>query len=467
MSSRLERLRSWRPGSGWIALVAVGLIGSDLGRRVLANNDEARFPLLAQDILARGDWLWPRLNGVVYRNKPPLLAWLIALASWPGGRVTQLTAVLPSAVAAVACVLLVYAIARDLFGVRAGRVAALVAMTTQGLFFHAHLALPDVLMTCFMTASLWMLVRMGQGRPGPWWIGFYGFAGLAFWAKGPAGLLPLAVGLVHGVMTRSRRTWSLRLAPGLPLVLGIIAPWWLLGALADRRAMTDVVMVDNLAWYLPRSTGLAAVIAPLRNALVALAPWVLLAPPAIWAAVASGRRRDDRDWLRLLEIWIGVLAVLIGLSHQQRGRYYVPLVAPVSILIGWWLADAMARHEGRLIRRAFVVTWALCAVVFVAGYHQEMKRHNVARDAAGLAARIRPRLEERQVVATWGAPELPLAFYLERPVVRLRSEPQVRAVLAQEPRPVVVVSPANWASLDDEERVTAVVDVAGRRGARR
>ena len=231
MSRRSARLAGgWPPGPGWIALATAALIGVELGARALTTNDLARFPLLAQDILARGDWLWPRLNGAGYFNKPPLLAWLIALVSWPVGRVTEWTAVLPSAAAVVATVLLTYALARDLFDPETGRFAALLAMTTQGLFFSAHLTMPDALMTCFITASVWMLVRMTLDPARPWWIGFYGCAGLAFWAKGPAGLLPLAVGLVYALATRSRRRWSLRLGPGVVIVGALVALWWLLHA---------------------------------------------------------------------------------------------------------------------------------------------------------------------------------------------------------------------------------------------
>src|SRR5437773_10020767 len=98
----------------------------DLGAVVFATNDEARFPLLARDILTRGDVWFPQLNGVVYQNKPLLLAWLIALVSWPIGQVTALTSLVPSILAAIALALVVYAAARDMFGADAGRYAGLV-----------------------------------------------------------------------------------------------------------------------------------------------------------------------------------------------------------------------------------------------------------------------------------------------------------------------------------------------------
>ena len=100
---------------------SAALLFFDFGRRVLATNDETRFPMLARDILARGDWLLPRLNGAPYLNKPPLYAWLIALGSRPGGAVTQATAAVPSLLAAVGVVLVTAWLGRRGGGSRSSR----------------------------------------------------------------------------------------------------------------------------------------------------------------------------------------------------------------------------------------------------------------------------------------------------------------------------------------------------------
>ena len=59
----------WRAAL-WVTAAAVLMAAIDLGRRILATNDEARFAMLAQDVLTRGAWLFPELNGVAYNNKP-------------------------------------------------------------------------------------------------------------------------------------------------------------------------------------------------------------------------------------------------------------------------------------------------------------------------------------------------------------------------------------------------------------
>ena len=151
----------------------------ELGRRIYANNDDARFAVLAQDVLSHGFRLFPDLNGVPYYNKPALLAWLIALASWPAGAVSQLTAALPSAVAGVGLAFVVYALGRGMFGADAGRYAALVAVATQGFFLQARLPLPDMLMTLFITTVLWHFWCITRSAAhAAHWVGFYGFTSL-------------------------------------------------------------------------------------------------------------------------------------------------------------------------------------------------------------------------------------------------------------------------------------------------
>ena len=76
-------LSSRPPLAGWapvavVLAVSAALLGFDLGARVLATNDEARFPMMARDIVSNGHWLLPEISGVPMLNKPPLHAWLIA-----------------------------------------------------------------------------------------------------------------------------------------------------------------------------------------------------------------------------------------------------------------------------------------------------------------------------------------------------------------------------------------------------
>jgi 4-amino-4-deoxy-L-arabinose transferase-like glycosyltransferase len=332
-----------------IALIAALVAAIDLGRRILATNDEARFALLAQDMLSRGAWLFPRLNDVGYHNKPLLQAWLIALGSLPFGHVTQLTAVLPSALAGVGTVLVVYAIGHSMFGTEAGRFAALVALTTQGWFLHARLPMPDMLLTFAIGSSLAVFWRVVARRPGPNWVAFYALVGLAFWTKGAAGLIPLVAALVYAIATRRRGRWrDLHLVAGVAIVAALVAPWWIMQELGSAEAVRAVVADDYAGWYVPRAPTLALLAGPLQNVVGILFPWVLVGPVVLWQA-ARRLRRDgiEREALEVLLVWSAVAIGCVAVSEQQRLRYYLPLVPSAALLVGWWAATTATREPER------------------------------------------------------------------------------------------------------------------------
>src|SRR2546425_41945 len=118
---------------GALLVLAVPFLFFDLGVRVLATNDETRFPMLARDILAGGHWLLPCLNGTAHLNKPPLYAELIALVSWAAGAVTPATVALTSLLAALGVVGLTSWIGHRLFNAEAGLAAGLIVLTTYGV----------------------------------------------------------------------------------------------------------------------------------------------------------------------------------------------------------------------------------------------------------------------------------------------------------------------------------------------
>src|SRR5262249_60228230 len=151
--SRRTRLAAWAP----FAIVIVrsaALFGLHLGRRVLATNDEARFPVMARDILANAHWLLPETSSGPMLNKPPLHAWLIALAAWPAGRVSQRAAVVPSFLGALVVVMLTCWIARRLFEPGVALVAGGMVATTAGMYALPRSPVPDMTLACGIVAAV-------------------------------------------------------------------------------------------------------------------------------------------------------------------------------------------------------------------------------------------------------------------------------------------------------------------------
>jgi 4-amino-4-deoxy-L-arabinose transferase-like glycosyltransferase len=337
-----------------VGAVALLLTTTDLGRRTFTNNDEARFPVLAQQMIESGQWLLPSLNGSPYVNKPPLLAWLIALLSSLFGEVSPLTAVLPSAAAGLATVFIIYRLGTELWNVTAGRYAAVIAATTQGLHFYERLAMPDMLLTAFGTGSVWALIRMYRRPEGHAWIAFYAALAGGFWVKGPAGLMPLAFAVVFAVARRGVRPvgW-LRFGRGLVTLGLLIAPWWVMAAFREAPALQRTVTFDYLLWYLPRQLSLLFFVTPVQHTLSLVFPWAWFLPFALYDAWRFGRGRgSERDAVTFVLAWATAVFIMVFPSQQQRIRYHLPLVPPLALLLGWWLA-------GVSLKRRTVTLWPL------------------------------------------------------------------------------------------------------------
>ena len=520
LTAREERpvTRSERSTLLRVAAAAIVMVAIDFGRRILATNDEARFAMLAHDMLSRGAWMFPQLNGVAYNAKPPMLAWLIALASWPGGQVTQVTAALPSALAAVGTALVVFAAGRGAFGSTAGWFAALATVSTQGWFLHARLPMPDMLVTFCITLAVAFLWPIAQGRPGHWWLGFWLSMVTAFWTKGAAALLPLVVAVSWGLLARPAGWWrALRPGPGLALFAALVAPWWIGKLWTQSEAMREVVVADNLMWYLPRT--FAVLLGPPQHLVGILFPWVLVLPLAAWrAAIAIKRREPERTALAFVIVWSLVLLVCLGISEQQRLRYYLPIVSPAALLIGWWGARAVGRavddtrvpwrvyavvglvlalataaaalarpswiHRAHVafptstreiavmavgiglmvvvlgygvrrgqVRRVFALA-CLGSAAWVAGwYHWELERSNAAYDYPRVRSEVRRLLPEDPVVATWGVYDLPMSFYLGQPVLPVHSRGDLDRIMAGHPRGSAVLTEAALAEVPDRARL--------------
>src|SRR5438105_14903249 len=85
-------------------LLAAVLAFSGLGARPLISPAEARYALIAREMLEKGDWIQPHFNHARYYEKPPLTYWAVA-ASYRLFGFTEFASRLPSALAYIGTVL--------------------------------------------------------------------------------------------------------------------------------------------------------------------------------------------------------------------------------------------------------------------------------------------------------------------------------------------------------------------------
>ncbi len=401
-------------GGGPLVLLTVSalLLFFDFGARVLATNDETRFPMLARDILVNGNWALPQIGGVPHLNKPPLYAWLVALAAWPGGEVTQSSALWPSLLAGVGVILATSWIGWRLWGRAVGLTAGFIVLTMHGVFTLARAPMPDMMLSFVLTAAIAAFVaaefdgrRLGLAL-------FYALLGVGFWTKGPAALMGIVIVVAFTVRTAGWRGLSrLALPTGLLLIGAMVAPWVVLGAMVGgEQFVQDIVLTDWLWWYLPIGQWSWRLITePIAQTLAILLPWSPLLPFAVVSALRTTDQTAARKVAFLL-VWAGVVFLLIGVSEQQRMRYYLPLCPPIAVLIALW-------SHRLTVRRRQVLGLALAALVLVglvAWQLADNARHNARTDLRALGASA---VRVDTPIYAVEVPELVLAFYLGRPAV--------------------------------------------------
>ncbi len=398
-------------GPAALLALTVLLLFFDFGVRVLATNDETRFPMLARDILAHGNWVLPQIGGVPHLNKPPLYAWLVALGAWPGGGVTQSSALWPSLMAAIGVVIATAWIGRRLWNRAIGLTAGFIVVTMHGVFTLARAPMPDMMLCFVLTAAMAAFVAAEFDGRRLALVVFYVLIGVGFWTKGPAALLGLAIVAVFTVRTGGwRRLRRLALPGGLALIVLIIAPWWVLGATAGgEQFVQDILVTDWLLWYLPVGRWSWRMLTePVVQPLAILLPW---SPLLLLAVVSAGGTKDQMSAkpLTLLLVWFSTVLVLVGVSEQQRMRYYLPLCPPAAVLIAVWYHGLVVRHR-KVVGAAAA---ALVTVGLIVWQVADDVRHNARTELGALELRAVTRDAPLYVVEV---PDLVLAFYLDRSV---------------------------------------------------
>ena len=219
--------RLLRSPAAWIAALALVLSLLLLGHRGIWDPDEGRYTNVALNMLDSGDWLNPhRSSEVGHWTKPPLTYWAIASSVAVFGE-NAWAARLPAALSYLLCVWLAFRIARRL-APGSELQAALVYATMLFPIGAAQLITTDYVLAACEALAMWGFVeaRFGAGRPRRWlllmWTGF----ALAFLAKGPPGLLPLAAVAVFDLTFRERRAPSAFHWSGLLLFVALATPWY-------------------------------------------------------------------------------------------------------------------------------------------------------------------------------------------------------------------------------------------------
>jgi 4-amino-4-deoxy-L-arabinose transferase-like glycosyltransferase len=349
IARRLELLASPPVAIPIILALGILLFIVNLGGAPLYTKGEPREAVTIFDIVHGGGVILPLRAGVEIPSKPLLMHWLAALVSLLAGGVTEWTVRLPSALCAIAGMLVTYMYVLRLFEARGALFSAVMLGTAFQYLQAGTGSRVDMTLTLFMSVAFFEFLAIAEGLSNRTTLLYFAIA-LAVLTKGPIGAaLPAMVAIAW--ITLARR-WSvfrrLHLARGI-VIVGLIGGGWYIAAIVSGGAafVNKQILGENL-YRLIGHTGVnhghAHPFYYEEGALLAgFLPWTPIALIAGLQALRRPRRLDPR--LGYLCVWFLVVLVFYNLPQSKRGVYLLALFPAMTTIVALYLSDAISHRE--------------------------------------------------------------------------------------------------------------------------
>ncbi len=342
--------------------------------------DEHFYYESARRMLRSGDIVTPRYLGEERFQKPILFYWLVMLSFRLCG-VAWWSARLPSVVLGGITAVLVYLIARKLFGVRQGIVAGFVLPSIPLFYRYARLALPETTLTLFVTAALFFFVTAlaEQRYFFVYALNFFTVCALAFLVKGPVGIiLPLLIAAAVCLYARRRVffTWG-AVGAGLLIFAAITIPWFYLIYARYGQTYASYVWSREIIQRLGYGRATPFAVECIKGigyyaavVMTRLAPWSFFLPAAcVMAATTRNRRNKEMPlatYLMLACLWCGIVFFFFSCVPEKRMHYMLPLTPAVAILASLVIVNG-AEGVWRIRREMIALPRAITAGVACGG----------------------------------------------------------------------------------------------------
>jgi 4-amino-4-deoxy-L-arabinose transferase-like glycosyltransferase len=368
---------------------------------------------VAREMLVRHDWTTLYANGIRYLEKAPLLYWSMA-ASLRFFGVHAWAARLPLAFTVLVLAFSVESFARRAFASsRAGLYAALILLSSFGIFIFTRINIPDVAVCLWLTLAMfyyWQTERQAAPDKLLCW-GFAACCALNVLTKGLIGIVfPVAIVGLHLLLTRrSLRAVFSRLRQLSPLsslvvFLAIAVPWHVLVAMANPTqghpgsltfshghwsvpAPSDG-NVHGWAWFyfvneqvlrylnlrVPRDYDTVPLVLFWGLLLVWMMPWSGFLVNAVGAVpwrkafrprVSIRSLSAEESTRLLLGLWAGFVMVFFSLSTRQE-YYVLPALPALALLIAEWMEREAVEAESFSVPNRLVIAGQRVSVVILA-----------------------------------------------------------------------------------------------------
>jgi 4-amino-4-deoxy-L-arabinose transferase-like glycosyltransferase len=321
----------WAVLAAWVAIWLL-----TLGFRGLYNPDEGRYAEIPREMLASGDWVVPRLNGLVYIEKPPLQYWFTAFSEAVFGQ-HDWAVRLYTGLCALATVYAIWTLIRREWGRSAAARGAIMLGSAMWFVLLGHQVTLDPSLTLYMTLTF---VGFCNAQRAVRWQGWMALSWLgiaaAFMTKGLiAGVLPFFALLVYSALQRDLAPWRrLLLVRGTVLFLVLCLPWLILIQHRLPQFFQFFFVREHFERFL---TKIEARYQPwwffIPVLVGGILPWLLPALRVLWSDWRRSVPRAGFDLRRFAWIWCAVVFVFFSASDSKLVTYILPMFPILALLM--------------------------------------------------------------------------------------------------------------------------------------
>ena len=317
-----------------------------LGNYPFFTPDEGRYSEIAREMVANSDYITPRLNGVVFLDKPALYYWLQAIAIHLFGVKEWALRLFPVLTAVLSCVY-TYICGRHLFNRRTGLLSAIILATTSLYFGSSHYANMDLEVAVWISCSLLSFITAIKNHSNLrhyFLFAAYFFAALAFLTKGLIAIVfPLMmIGIWIMVTSQWRILTSVHLFKGILLFLLMITPWYWLAEKATPGFLHFFFITQQLSRFLSTTEFNNPTpfwfYAPII--LIGFFPWTYFLFQSLTHSIKNVcSRRHEYSIESFLLIWVMIVCVFFSIPRSKTITYILPIFPALALILGHYLAS--------------------------------------------------------------------------------------------------------------------------------
>lgn len=369
----------WKLDLFFITIVLSIFYAIWIGSYALFTPDEGRYSEVAREMVASGDYVTPRLNGVAFLDKPVLYYWLQASAIHLFGLKEWSLRFWPALLGILGS-LVTYLAGSILFSRRAGWLSALILATCPLYYGAAHYANLDLEVAVLISNALLFFLMSSQLSLGKLRSAFlmtaYFFAAMAFLTKGLIGIAFPA--MIIGCWILLSNKWSIlknmHLILGLSFFILLSLPWYVLVQKANPEFLHFFFVTQQVTRFLTKAdfNNKAAWWFYFPIVLAGIFPWCVFIFQAITQHVKQIFANPMEHAATLfLVLWVAIIFTFFSIPKSKTVGYILPIFPPIALLLGSYLDQVWNLNTKaiNLARKIFIILCLLLSISFICAPH--------------------------------------------------------------------------------------------------